>query len=692
MNSFKSVRTKMIMTLLPAILIGLIVITALSAKSSYDNIARLAGIAMKETIASNNAKIHEELMRIEMITVGMAADAEYDYKKEKPEELGQDIIKLLEDEKITNGGGIWFEPFKYKPNMQYVCPFTFRDNGSLKLSMNYVQESGEYTPTDWYKDGKAKKHGEASLSSPYYDPAAKVVMATFSSPMYSEGDESKFIGVATVDVSLQSFADLVGAIKVGETGHAILTSDKGVYIAGVENEKLVKETFATKEGNASLAAAMTEMVSKTEGHTTYKDDNGTTQVLYYATLPDIGWHLGIIIPEAELYASARHLVITLAIVAIIVLIVLLAIVMWIVSHISTGIAEDTRVATSLAAGDFTVDAAHVETEDEIGQLGESLNNMYSNTRDIIENIAHHADDMKDSSITLGTSASSLQSGFETIKDKMRSISDEMMTASSATEEVNASAEEVSASIGILAHEAGNGLQQAADIQKRAQEIKAHSIEASKSAASLSKEFAANLAASIERGKTVEQIETMTSTISGIAQQINLLALNAAIEAARAGEAGRGFAVVATEIGKLANETAETVEHIQEMVTQVQGAFGGLSEDAQKLAGFLSDTVAPQYDDFVNVAEQYGHDADNFEEASKRISETTDTIRQTMEQVAQAMQQIANSSQGTADLTNQVSDAVASVGGTVDEIASISETQSAAAGDLENTVAKFKLKK
>ena len=29
MNSFKSVRTKMIMTLLPAILIGLIVITAL---------------------------------------------------------------------------------------------------------------------------------------------------------------------------------------------------------------------------------------------------------------------------------------------------------------------------------------------------------------------------------------------------------------------------------------------------------------------------------------------------------------------------------------------------------------------------------------------------------------------------------------------------------------------------------------
>lgn len=61
----------------------------------------------------------------------------------------------------------------------------------------------------------------------------------------------------------------------------------------------------------------------------------------------------------------------------------------------------------------------------------------------------------------------------------------------------------------------------------------------------------------------KKITDMVSIIKGVADQTNLLALNASIEAARAGEQGRGFAVVADEIRKLAENTNQQVEYINE---------------------------------------------------------------------------------------------------------------------------------
>ncbi|MEZ3422375.1 MAG: methyl-accepting chemotaxis protein [Lachnospiraceae bacterium] len=72
----------------------------------------------------------------------------------------------------------------------------------------------------------------------------------------------------------------------------------------------------------------------------------------------------------------------------------------------------------------------------------------------------------------------------------------------------------------------------------------------------------------QTNESAQKISNVTKIIASIAEETTLLSLNASIEAARAGESGKGFAVVASQIQKLASQSNESSQGIEEIVTEL----------------------------------------------------------------------------------------------------------------------------
>ncbi len=86
----------------------------------------------------------------------------------------------------------------------------------------------------------------------------------------------------------------------------------------------------------------------------------------------------------------------------------------------------------------------------------------------------------------------------------------------------------------------------------------------------------------EMEEQVDKTEVILNFIKKVAANSNLLGLNAAIEAARVGEAGHGFEVVATEIRKMAENSAKSVEEVEEIVDNIKLKVARINEEITRI--------------------------------------------------------------------------------------------------------------
>ncbi len=123
---------------------------------------------------------------------------------------------------------------------------------------------------------------------------------------------------------------------------------------------------------------------------------------------------------------------------------------------------------------------------------------------------------------------------------------------------------------------------------------------------------------------------------------------------------------------------------------MQAAFNALTESAKELLDFLKTTVTPDYHNFVDVADQYGKDAESFKDSSSNISNMAQNIRTIIGEVTAAIQDIADATSETTDISRNIMDNVEAVTGHVNNVANMAGEQQLISDSLNETVSKFKL--
>lgn len=314
------------------------------------------------------------------------------------------------------------------------------------------------------------------------------------------------------------------------------------------------------------------------------------------------------------------------------------------------------VIGSIAEGDLRKIAVS-KTQDEFNMLVTKLNQMIEHLRIMIGQVQRSGIQVTSSSTELAATAKQQE---VTIKTQVESTN-KVVAFVQEISYVTSNLVETMQRVAVMSQETANFASSGQSDLARMQEAMERMEEASRSISN-------RLSAINEKA---DNITTVVTTITKVADQTNLLSLNAAIEAEKAGEYGRGFTVVAREIRRLADQTAVATLDIEQMVQEMQSAVSAgvmemdkfiaevqhSAEDVEKISLQLTriieqvQALSPQFED---VNEAMGHQSEHAREIDTAMANLSEEMQQTMDSLRESFLAIGQLNDAARGLQEEVS--------------------------------------
>ena len=345
-------------------------------------------------------------------------------------------------------------------------------------------------------------------------------------------------------------------------------------------------------------------------------------------------------------------------------VVIFGIVFWVVKSllnqfltIAQGKTEDEQEQTKIGEKAKKL----MEREDDIGLMMRSVHDSISSFATVISGIKTATEELKSVSDDFNNIFHDMEDSLKITQDSTHTIADNTVTQAAQTADMKEKIDAIGDLIAMISENV-DALNASADkmqeCNESAENIMGELIDISKK----NGEAIENVRGQSKlTNDSAQQIQTVTDIIADISNQTNLLALNASIEAARAGEAGRGFAVVADQIGKLAEQSAQSAVNTRELIGGTLEEIHAGNEAVDHASQTLSVIV----------------------EGVRKIAQDSEELNQIAAAQSDAMNQAESG-------VNQISEIVQSNSAAAEELSATSEELLAQSENMTNLVKQFKL--